>query len=89
MLTRLPNFVLEAFRTSVKMIRTIVDRKRIFYAVKSELSKSDTVRKSSWHLSRAWAISEIAHRIRITKADIRQCTVLVWNNHRHHASSDA
>ena len=86
-LAALPDLVLEALRTAVEMVRTVIDRKSVLLAVKLELAESDTVGISAWHLSRAWTVSEIACRLRITEHHVSHIAVLVRNNRRNDAGT--
>ena len=82
-LAAFPDLVLETFRTAMKMVRTVIYRKRIFDSVQSKLSKSYSISKTSRHLSCAWTVSEITCCLRITQSDISQNPVLVWNDYRN------
>ena len=85
MLTALPDLVLEAVRTSVEVVRTIVHRKRILHPVKCKLSESDSVCISAGNLSCARSVTEIACGIRISQDDVSEDTISV----RHDSSNDA
>jgi hypothetical protein len=89
MLTALPDLVLEAFRTAMKVVRAVVDRKGVFLAVELELAESDAVGISSRHLARAWTVAEIAFRLRISEHHVSQIAVLVRHHDRNDSRSDA
>ena len=65
-----PNLVLESFRASVKMVRTIVNGQFIFNSVKGESSLGDAVCIPSGNFSCAWPVCEITHRIRIADDNV-------------------
>ena len=79
-LAAFPDLVLEALRTTVKMVRTVVYRKIVLHPVKSEAAFADTVCKTSRHLSHTRSVTEIALRLSITKYHIRHIPVLVRND---------
>ena len=85
MLAALPYLVLESLRTSVKVVRTVVYWKCVLYSVKSELAECYTVCITARNLARAWSVSEIACRLRISENNVCKVAVLV----RHHNGYDA
>ena len=85
MLAAFPNLVLKSLRTAVKMVRTIVYRKSILNSVKGELAQSDAICIASRHLSRAWAVAEIACSLGVSEHDVSQRAVLVRHNNLHDA----
>ena len=87
-LTRLPNLVLESFRASMKMIRTVIHRQGVFHAVQSELAKGYTVGISSRNLSKTRTVSEIIHRIRISENHISHVAFLVRHHDRYNTGTD-
>ena len=87
-LAAFPHLVLEAVRTSVKVVRAIVYRKFILLAIKGKLTESNAVGISARNLSSTRTITEIAHRIRISEGYIRKVSVLVRNHHSHDTGTD-
>ena len=85
MLTAFPYLVLEAVRTTVKVVRAVVDREGVLYPVKCELSESDSVCISAGNLSCARSVTEIACSIRITQNNVSEDAVSV----RHDSGNDA
>ena len=79
-LAAFPDLVLEALRTTVKMVRTVVYRKIVLHPVKSEAAFADTVCKTSRHLAHTRSVAEIALRLSITEHHIRHIPVLVRND---------
>jgi hypothetical protein len=71
----------------VKVIRTVVYRKSILYAVKCELAEGDTVGITARNLSGTWTVTEVTHRIRISENDIGEIAVLVRNHYGNDAGT--
>ena len=70
------------------MVRTVVYRKGVFHSVEGELAEGDTVRVASRNLSGTWAVSEVAHRVRISEHHVSEDSVLVRNHYRNDTGSD-
>ena len=57
--TAVPNLILEAFRSSVKMVGTVVDGKGVLFSVEGEMAFGYAVSISSGAFSGAGTVSEI------------------------------
>ena len=73
----------------MKMVRTIVYRKRILNSVKRKLSKSNTVCKSSRNLTGTRSITKVTHRVGVSKCDICEISVLIRNDNSDNAGTYA
>jgi hypothetical protein len=87
-LAALPYLVLKALRTTVKMVRTIVYRKGVFYTIKSELAKGNAVGITSRNLSGAWTVAKITCGICISEYNVCKIAILVRNDYRHYSCTD-
>lgn len=87
-LAAFPDFVLESVRSAMEVVRTIVDRKLIFYSVKGEPAFRDSVGETSRAFPAAWAISEIVLRLSIADDDIVDLAVLVRHVHGYYSCTD-
>ena len=85
----LPDLVLKALRTAVKMVRTVVHGQGVLLAVKGEFAQGNPVGISSRHFSRARAVSEITHRVRVAQNHVGEVPLPVrdadGNDSRSHA----
>ena len=86
--TAFPYLVLETFRTSVKMVGTIVYWKFIFFPVKRKMSACNPVRISSGHFSETRPVTEITQRILVPQSHISHFPFLVRDCHGDDTGSD-
>jgi hypothetical protein len=69
------------------VIRTVVYRKSILYAVKCELSESDTIGITARSLARARSITEVTHRISVAENYVCKIALLVRNDNGNDAGT--
>ena len=75
-----PNLVLEALGAAVKVVGTIIYRKRVLYAVKGELTLCDAVGVTAGDFSGAGAIGHIIHGVGISKHHFSKFSGFVRNH---------
>lgn len=87
MLARLPYLVLETFRSAMKMVRSVVDRKFILLAFEGEAASGYTVGIAARTLARARTVSEITLGLRIAYHHVGELAVPVGYVDRYYGST--
>ena len=86
-LAGLPYLVLETLRTTVEVVRTIIDREAVLHPVQAETACRNAVGVPSRALAQTRTVSKVILRLAVSEHHVAQLAVLVGNVRAHYGGS--